>query len=111
MTNEKYGWGRWLRSACVLAGLQLTAACDPGAKPDSKIPEAMDAPDACAPPMILLYTKPGCGDDVKPTCESGSAGACATIACNCKGETISGRCNGLNEKFKPASECKPDAGF
>jgi hypothetical protein len=99
-------WTRWLGLACLLASAQLTAACD-----DPKASEAMDTPEACVAPRVLLYTTPGCGPEIKPTCQSGSAGACATVGCNCKGEKIFGPCNGLSEKFKPASECKLDGGF
>src|SRR5688572_626611 len=105
--RSRSGWAHWLGLAFWLSRLQLMAACDPGREPDPKSTDAMNTPDAaCVAPMVLLYTKPGCGDDVKPTCESGSAGACATRACNCNGENIVGRCNGLYEKWKPVAECK-----
>jgi hypothetical protein len=53
-------------------------------------------PDTCeAPARVLLYTSPGCGADVKPSCISGGAGACARPpVCGCDGNIVEQRCDG-----------------
>ena len=93
--------------ACILALGACGAESTPLASEHAAVGEVQ--PPRCDPPNVLLFTKPGCGDDVQPTCETGSAGACATLACSCKGEIIYGRCNGLSERFQADAGRGPHA--
>jgi hypothetical protein len=105
---------RLLFGLSMVFGLFLTSGCKDDADP-------AQAPDACeSPAMRLLYTAPGCGADVKPSCVSGGAGACAVPpVCGCDGTMIERRCDGavadkfqfqLNSAANP-SECTKAPGY
>jgi hypothetical protein len=62
----------------------------------------------CTRPAQLAYDTPGCGRSVAPKCLS-SSDPCASLACSCKGELISGGCGYLYEPFSKGGFCG-DAG-
>jgi hypothetical protein len=87
-----------------LLGLLLTAACEDAAPLSA---------DTCEAPRMEIYTSPGCGPEVKPSC-LGGAGACASQVCSCDGRLITACGSYAREQYQaidlqssPPAQCKP----
>ncbi len=64
----------------------------------------VDAADAgCVEPKALIYLKPGC--DQLPVCEVPDNDACASIYCDCNGQTVSTGCGFSRVRFRHGGNC------